>query len=64
MDLLELGKLHGSRMGYHENILLRTNGREERQRQKTWFCKGGWRDTKTESLILWLAVLELLAGGW
>ena len=51
-------------MGYHENILLRTNGREERQRQKAWFCKGGWRDTKTESPILWLAVLELLAGGW
>ena len=28
-------KLYGSRMGYHENILLRTSGREDRQRQKT-----------------------------
>ena len=27
-------KLYGSRMGCHGNILVRTNGREERQRQK------------------------------
>ena len=28
------GKLYGSRMGCHGNILLKTNGREEKQRQK------------------------------
>ena len=36
VEMVELlYKLYGSRMGYHENILLRTSGREDRQRQKT-----------------------------
>ena len=61
MDLLELGKLYGSRMGYHGNILLRTNGREQRQRQKSYFCRGTKGEVETESPFLWLAVLEFLA---
>ena len=40
---------------------------EERQRQKAYLGRGdGGRGGggETESLILWLVVLELLAGGW
>ena len=59
-----MGKLYGSRMDYYGNILLRTNGREERQRQKSQFCSGGRGEAETENLILWLAVLELLVGVW
>ena len=64
MDLLELGKLYGSRIGYHRNILLRTNGREQKQRQKSYFCKGTRGEIETESPILWLVELEFLAVGW
>ena len=42
-------------MGYHGNIQLKTSGgggREER------------REKETESLIMWLVVLELLTDGW
>ena len=37
VDLLEMGGLYGSRMGYHGNIQLKTKGRrgeKERRRQK------------------------------
>ena len=44
--------------------VLRTNAREEGQRQKAYLCREGRGETETESLILWLVVLELLAGGW
>ena len=44
--------------------MLRTNGREEGQRQKAYLCREGGGETETESIILWLVVLELLAGGW
>ena len=40
---------------------------EERQRQKAYLGRGdggGGGEEETESLILWLAVLELLAVGW
>ena len=33
LDLLEVGNLYGSRMGYHGNMLLKTNVGQERQ---TW----------------------------
>ena len=53
-------------MGYCGNILVRTNGgRRGRDRKPTWVGEteeGGGGET--ESLILWLVVLELLAGGW
>ena len=51
-------------MGYHGNILLKTNRRQERQKLKTKFSgmKGG--EAETERLILWLVVVELLVGGW
>ena len=32
VDLLEVGNLYGSRTGYHENTLLKTNEGQERQR--------------------------------
>ena len=32
VDLLEVGNLYGSRIGYHENTLLKTNEGQERQR--------------------------------
>ena len=67
VDLLEVGNLYGSRMGYPENILLKTNGEEERQRKLDLVGqgrRGGEGDEETESLILWLTVLELLAVGW
>ena len=35
VDLLEVRNLYGSRMGYHGNILLKTNRRQERQKLKT-----------------------------
>ena len=61
-------KLYGSRMGYHGKNLLRTSGREERHRDKkpnyVGGGGGGGGEAETESLILWLVVLELLAGGW
>ena len=44
--------------------MLRTNGREEGQRQKAYLCREGGGETEAQSLILWLLVLELLAGGW
>ena len=42
---------------------------KDRQSLKAWFCRRrggeGWRgEAETESLILWLVVLEFLAGGW
>ena len=51
-------------MGYHGNILLKTNRRQERQKLKTKFSgmKGG--EAETERLILWLVLLELLLGVW
>ena len=64
MDLLEVAKLYGGRMGYHGNILLKTNGRKVRQRQKAQFCRGERGKVETENLIMWVVVLELLAGGW
>ena len=53
----------GSRMGYHGNILLRTNGG---RRGRDWKPNSveGRGEAETESLILWLAVLKLLVGGW
>ena len=38
-------------------------GRRGRDK-KHKFCSGGEREAETESLILWLVVLELLVGGW
>ena len=54
----------GSRMGYHGNILLRTNGSRRGRDRKPNSVGGGRGETETESLILWLVLLELLAGGW
>ena len=65
-------------MGYHENILLKTNGVGEAETESLilqrggggeaetegLIFRGGGGETETESLILWLAVLELLAGRW
>ena len=51
-------------MDYHGNILLRTSRRVDRQKQKAQFCSGGRSEAETENLILWLVVLELLAGVW
>ena len=53
----------GSRMGYHGNILLRTNGG---RRGRDWKPNsvGERGEAETESLILWLVVLKLLVGGW
>ena len=53
----------GSRMGYHGNILLRTNGG---RRGRDWKPNsvGERGEAETESLILWLVVLKLLARGW
>ena len=48
----------------HGNILLRTNGREGRQRQKAQFCNRGRGEVETENLIMWIVVLELLASRW
>ena len=63
MDLLEVEKFYGSRMGYHGNILLKTNWREGRQRQKAQFCRAGGRGgrgkAETENLIIvsgWVVV--------
>ena len=53
----------GSRMGYHGNILLRTSG-GRRGRNRKPNSVGGKGEAETESLILWLSVLRLLAGGW
>ena len=53
----------GSRMGYHGNILLRTSG-GRRGRNRKPNSVGGKGEAETESLILWLLVLRLLAGGW
>ena len=55
----------GRRMGYHGNIMLRTNGgRRGRDRKPNSVWGGEGRgEAETESLILWLVVLELLAGG-
>ena len=36
-------------MDYHGNILLRTNRREDRQKQKAQFCSGGRGKAETES---------------
>ena len=52
----------GSRIGYHRNILLRTNG-GRRGRDRKPNSVGGRGEAETESLILWLVVLELLEGG-
>ena len=53
----------GSRIDYHGNILLRANdGRRVRYRKPN--SAGGKGEAETESLILWLVKLELLAGGW
>ena len=51
-------------MDYHGNTLLRTNRREDRQRQKVQFCSGGRGEAETENLILLLVVLKLLADVW
>ena len=48
MDLLEVGALYESRMGYHGNQLKASGGKGE-----------GGGEEETESLIMWLAVLEL-----
>ena len=50
-------------IGYHENILLRTD-RGRRGRDKKPNSVGGRGEAETESLILWLVVLKLLARGW
>ena len=44
-----MGALYESRMGYHGNIQLKASGGEG----------GGGGEEETESLIMWLAVLEL-----
>ena len=51
-------------MGYHGKILLRTNEREGRLRQKAQFSRGGRDEAEKENLIMWVVVLELLASGW
>ena len=39
MDLLEVGNLDGSRLGHHENILLKNNGgRRGRDRKPNLVC--------------------------
>ena len=48
-------------MSCHGNILLRTNGREEKQRQLRRWGRG---EAEAESLILWLVVVELSVSGW
>ena len=53
-------------MGYHGNILLKTNvGRRCRDRKPNFVegGGGGGEEVGTESVILWFVVLELLAGG-
>ena len=55
----------GSRIGYHGNIPLRTNGvGGGRGRDRKPNSVGGEGERQTESLILWLVVLKFLAGGW
>ena len=65
MVQLEVGNPYGSRVDYHVNILLRTNG-GWRGRDKTFNSVGGRGrgEAETESLNLWLVVPELLVGGW
>ena len=53
----------GRRMGYHGNIMLRTNGGREAETGSLILYGEGRGEAETESLILWLVVLELLAGG-
>ena len=44
MDLLEVGNLYGSRMGYHGNIQLKTNGgRRGRDRKPNLVGRRGRR---------------------
>ena len=51
-------------MGYHRKIQLKINeGRRGRDRKPN-LVGGGGGEPETESLILWLVVLELLAVGW
>ena len=69
VDQLEVGNFYGSRMDYHGNILLRTNGRGGggwRGRDKKFNSVGGRGrgEAETQSLNLWLVVPELLVGGW
>ena len=50
-------------MGYDGNILLKTNGGRRGRDRKSNLVGGerrGGGDAETESLILWLVVLELL----
>ena len=63
-DLLEVKNLYGSRMGYHGNILLKTYGSKRGRDRKPNLVGGGRQEAETERLILWLVVLELLAGVW
>ena len=63
-DLLEVENLYGSRMGYHGNILLKTYGSKRGRDRKPNLVGGGGQEAETERLILWLVVLELLAGVW
>ena len=55
----------GSRMGYHGNTLLRTNGGGGGEAEtESLILSVGRGVAETESLILWPVLLELLAGGW
>ena len=51
-------------MGYHGNILLKTYGSKRDRDRKPNLVGGGGQEAETERLILWLVVLELLAGVW
>ena len=48
VDLLKVGKLYGSRISYHRNILLKTNGAKNQwqggeSEVKSLIMQGGWQ---------------------
>ena len=53
-----------SRMSYHGKILLRSNGGRRDRDRKPNSVEGLRGEAETESQILGLIVLELLADGW